>query len=184
MPQKIIINILILVSLILFYSCSAQTTYDILSIFFDDVPLPDSTLINKNRLVFSEIDTAGKSSKQDLPEIIHPPAEEGSCNNCHDLNNSFILTDFPPKLCYGCHDDFSKKYKLLHGPLNTGACTICHDPHKSVYQPLILTPGQELCFICHEKNDILRNDVHSSIDDTKCWDCHNPHGGNESSFMK
>jgi len=156
-----------------------------MSFWLDDVPPPDSSFIAKDIVSIALKDTSSVQSKQkELPEITHPPAEEGSCNNCHDIGNSFALTEKPPKLCYTCHDDFRKKYKVLHGPIYSGSCTACHDPHKSTFKPLLNKDGQALCYFCHSKEAVLKNEVHSTIEETKCWDCHNPHGGNDRTFIK
>ena len=171
-------------------SCSAEQRYKYLTIFFDDVEPPDTTSIkidSSKIAVKNSVDenkTEPKTVQPEVIEIKHPPAEEDGCNNCHIIEKSYTLVEKQPKLCYNCHDDFSKKYKELHGPLLVGACTACHDPHKSANKPLIKAPGQELCFFCHQKQDVLRNDIHSSIEDNKCWDCHNPHGGADRTFMK
>ena len=187
--NKIIIEILVISVLIFLVSCSSWQSYNFWSTFLDDVPPPDSTGFNNNNIkdslnITSKDTVKEKTEKIELVEYTHPPAEEGSCNNCHNNDKSFVLNEKLPTLCYGCHDDFKKKFKVLHGPINTGSCTACHDPHKSVYKPLLHRDGQDLCYYCHDKNAVLKNDIHSSIADSKCWDCHNPHGGSDMTFMK
>jgi predicted CXXCH cytochrome family protein len=176
---------LLISALVFGYSCSSQKSYEVLSFFFDDVPLPDSTSVIIDTTNLALEDTINvKSMKSALLEQTHPPAEEGSCNNCHDIGNSFSLIEKQPALCYSCHDDFTKTTTFLHGPLILGNCSFCHDPHKSKFSHFLKLDGQDLCFYCHGKEDVMKNGVHSDIGETKCWDCHNPHGGSDKTFMK
>ncbi len=179
-------NLLSIISILIFLiACSPQKNYQVLTIFFDDVPPPDTTkIVADSTNITNKIINENDIKKELLVEKTHPPAEEGSCNNCHDVGNSFKLNEMLPKLCNNCHEDFSKKNKFLHGPLSVGACTICHDPHKSRFKSFLKQDGQALCYFCHEKESVMKNDIHSTIEDTKCWECHNPHGGNERTFMK
>ena len=164
-------------------SCSKETKYNTLSVFFDGVPKPDddnkktdSTLVTSNK-VFAE-----KKKAESL--IIHPPYEDRKCNNCHDIGKGNKTLQEQPDICYNCHESFVTKYAVLHGPAESGYCSECHNPHTSEYKHLLLSDKQKLCFKCHAKKDVLKNDVHSSIDETLCWDCHNPHGGADRTFMK
>lgn len=180
---------MLLALLVLIISCTAKQRYDYLSFFIDDVPPPESSKVGKDTLNTNDNKNALTSNQPKANQKIdtiytHPPAEEESCNNCHVTDNSNALNEKLPKLCYNCHDDFSKKYKFLHGPLLSGGCTECHDPHKSAIKPLLKAQGQDLCFYCHEKESVLKNTIHSDIGDTKCWDCHSPHGGSDRTFMK
>ena len=166
-------------------SCSPQKKHDTLSIFFDGVPDPkigktksDSASLAVN--ISSETRKKAKSEKK----FEHPPHENGSCSDCHNLNESFHLVESQPVLCQQCHDDFAKKYKLVHGPAASGFCTQCHDPHSSKYAKLLTRDGNNLCYFCHDKALVYKNDIHTSIGDSKCWDCHNPHGGADRTFMK
>ncbi len=183
--NRVVYGILFISLLILSLSCSSRQSYDVLTIFFDDVPLPDSTKTVKDSTNLAAKDTSAvKPAQNAAPEITHPPAEEDGCNNCHDIGNSFALTETPPKLCYTCHDDFNKKFVFKHGPVIIGSCTVCHDPHKSKFSSLLKIDDQNLCYYCHEKESVMKNDIHSDIGETKCWDCHNPHGGSDRTFMK
>ncbi len=165
-------------------SCSKETKYNTLTIFFDGVPKPDGDQLSKadstnnsNKVI------ATKKAPIDLT-VYHPPYLDNGCSNCHDQTKGSKLNDPQPNLCYTCHESFSTKYAVLHGPLESGYCTECHNPHSSEFKYLLLSDKQKLCFKCHSKSDVMKNDVHSSIDETVCWDCHNPHGGSDRTFMK
>lgn len=177
--------LLLLIYTIFSFSCSPQKRYNFLSSFLDDVPLPDSVKVINDSLFSLKKDSIPEIKETTAEsDIIHPPAEEGGCKNCHDIGSSFKLIEKVPDLCNNCHDDFKRKNKKLHGPLNVGECSSCHDPHKSRNKKLLNLPGQDLCFYCHTKESVLKNDVHLTIDKTNCWECHNPHGGSDNYFMK
>jgi predicted CXXCH cytochrome family protein len=166
-------------------SCSPQSKHDTLSVFFDGVPDPNA--VNKiDSVQVASIDSLALPDPNRIfeKEFKHQPFADNSCDNCHDQSNSNKLLEKQPNLCYQCHDDYSKKYKVVHGPAASGYCTGCHEPHSSPNEKLIVSDGQKLCYNCHDKTDVMNNEIHQTIDETKCWDCHDPHGGSDRTFLK
>ena len=92
-------------------SCSPKLSKNLLSFFFDGVPVSDSintdtTTVFKN---VSEISDTVKTTAiiENRDFIVHYPYREKECYSCHDENSKseFVLPQ--PDLCYICHDDFS-----------------------------------------------------------------------------
>lgn len=165
-------------------SCSKETKYNTLTIFFDGVPKPgDEQNKASDSIKSSVVATNQRQIPLDLT-VFHPPYSDNNCSGCHDRDKGSKLIQSQPGLCYNCHESFETKYKILHGPVESGYCSECHSPHSSEYKLLLVSDKQKLCFKCHAKTDVLKNEVHASIDETLCWDCHNPHGGSDRTFMK
>ncbi len=168
--------------------CSAGYKYKVLSFFFDGVPKPvenvnpqaaDSTLAaNPSNLA----DSAGKPAEPQL--IIHPPYQDRDCGACHDNTSASKALKPMPGLCFQCHDDFSKTYKVMHGPAAGGQCNACHNPHMSTNKGLLIRTGQDICLYCHESADVMKSDAHTDILDTRCTECHNPHGGEDRYVLR
>lgn len=170
-------------ALFVFLSCSPTTRFRTLSFFFDGVPDP-------NRVVFVDtvaVDTTANPLEFNRPKeqfFFHPPYQERNCGLCHDLRASQRLVESQLELCYQCHDDFAKSFKVLHGPVEAGFCTACHNPHRTKIKKLLKREGQELCLYCHSLQDVKKNEVHEEIDDVDCTECHNPHGGEDRTFLQ
>jgi predicted CXXCH cytochrome family protein len=188
MYNKYLISVLIMaLCSILFLgitSCSKETKYNTLTVFFDGVPKPDDDQLQK-------VDSTNNSANMNLQKMApldlttyHPPYADNNCASCHDQEKGSKLLQPQPELCNNCHESFATKYKVLHGPVESGYCTECHSPHSSEFKKLLVKDKQKLCYKCHNKADVMKNDVHSSIDETVCWDCHNPHGGSDRTFMR
>jgi len=176
-----------LVLLLLFLpGCSTIHNYQLLSFFFDGVPNPNAKDSINSQQLTNPSDTALVLNQVNAPpkNSFHQPYKERECTACHDKDKLGKLTQSPPELCYQCHDDFSKKYKVLHSPVESGDCTSCHSPHMSVNDKLLKRTGQALCFECHDSKEILANDTHKDIQTTSCTECHLPHGGAEKTFLR
>jgi predicted CXXCH cytochrome family protein len=67
--------------------------------------------------------------------VVHSPAEEGECVECHAFHAGSIGSLSAEGLmgvCFGCHDDFREgDDTTLHPPAEEGECLGCHDPHAS-----------------------------------------------------
>jgi len=160
--------------------CSPKTQHKILSLFFDGVPD-----LEKKQAVSSDSTAADSSRTEEVlqkirtpqPEyIFHPPYQERSCSNCHNIGQSGRLRMPQPELCYECHDNFSEEFSSLHGPVAGGYCTGCHNPHMAKNPKLLKRTSQKLCFYCHNPGNVLKIPVHEEIGETNCTECHDPHG--------
>ncbi len=167
-------------------SCNRQTTYDILSTFFDGVPDPNAKKEVKQdstKLASNKNELRSLRGKKESEFVFHPPFQERACTDCHNLEEGNRLLEQPPALCFNCHDDFSENYTYLHGPVVSGNCTGCHNPHMASEKKLLERTGQDLCLYCHEQKDVFKNEAHEGIDDATCIECHNPHGGDDQYFF-
>jgi predicted CXXCH cytochrome family protein len=70
--------------------------------------------------------------------IVHEPVRTNSCAKCHlphGIVGSLQLREYPPRLCFRCHQ--GTKVELLqpgvslHKPVDDGTCDACHDSHNS-----------------------------------------------------
>jgi len=113
-------------------------------------------------------------------ETVHPATDP--CGSCHEAiepthpqkgKKTFKLSQEPPQLCYGCHDEFGKKAQV-HSPVKEGACTSCHNPHASSQPHLLEQPLKELCETCHSDQTAFKN-LHGPVSAGDCTACHTPH---------
>ncbi len=164
-------------------SCSSSTRYQILSTLFDGVPDPNAKQkaltdsLSTDSLNINEVKTPKFVAEQVF--VYHPPYQNRSCTNCHNIQKGNELIKSLPELCYECHDSVTEEYKFQHGPAASGNCNECHSPHLSKNEYLLLRKGNELCLYCHNSEDIFKNKAHFAVDEYTCIDCHNPHGGND-----
>ena len=178
---------LMVVLLVSLAGCSTTHHYKLLSFFFDGVPNPEKSATGQSEIFLSGKDSALAQDlivKQVPQNHLHLPYQSRECTSCHDKDKMGKLVKPLPELCYACHDDFSKKYKVLHGPVESGECTSCHSPHMSVNEKLLIRTNQALCFDCHDSKEVLANDTHKDIKDTNCTKCHQPHGGADKTFLR
>jgi predicted CXXCH cytochrome family protein len=168
--------------------CSPKNNFKTLSFFFDGVPKPvnSDSLANLNNV--NKADTSANKAPvktvNKMLNFVHQPYKEKNCEVCHDQKAAGMYTSSQPKLCYTCHEDFSKKFAFVHGPVAGGFCTDCHNPHSSEFPKLLKRKGQDLCLYCHDAGTVLKNEVHTTIGETDCTECHNPHGGSENYIFK
>ncbi|MFZ4521378.1 MAG: cytochrome c3 family protein [Bacteroidales bacterium] len=182
-----LISFLVLLLMVYVYGCSPVKHHKTLAFFFDGVPSPQANDDFASRDSVKKPDSiTGKSlQKAGKPQPnYHKPYKEKHCDACHDQGTMGKFVIEQPMLCYQCHADFSKKYKVVHGPVAGGFCTLCHEPHSSVNRKLLKRVDQQLCFYCHTADIVLNTKAHANIADTSCTDCHNPHGGNDRTFLK
>ena len=163
--------------------CSETSRYKILNTFFDGVPGPcqKKPEPEKKENVKKEI----SSQSSPVPKstaYFHPPFVENQCDNCHESKFSQKLVMQGKKLCFTCHDDFTKDKKTIHCPAGEGECIECHDPHQSPNKYYLKKAIPELCFDCHDEKDLKTNPAHEERG--ICTECHNPHASNEKKLLK
>jgi predicted CXXCH cytochrome family protein len=181
--RKFLSVLLVAILLVYLSGCSSTHNYKVLSFFFDGVPNQVSettvqsvdTLHQKDTVALALNLSNGTKSKIQF----HSPYQDKQCSSCHDQGRMGKLNKSQPDLCYDCHEDFSKKFKVLHGPAGGGQCTMCHNPHSSVNENLLNRTGQALCLYCHDQAQVMKTDAHLENKELNCTECHNPHGGND-----
>jgi predicted CXXCH cytochrome family protein len=176
-------------ALLVFLSgCSAGYRYRILSFFFDGVPRSVTTAAVQSADSLQPADSAAVILAGAVPVepqmVIHPPYKERDCAACHDESKTSKEPRKMPGVCYQCHDDFGKTYKVLHGPVAGGLCTACHNPHLSKNKGLMIRSDRDICLFCHESSVVMKSEAHTDITDTKCTECHNPHGGEDRYVLR
>lgn len=133
-------------------------------------------------------------------KFVHGPVSTYACVSCHSLKTvpKYSITNREPKLCFDCHKEKQKEFKLftfLHGPIAAGMCEVCHDNHSSENPEQLLQSVNKLCLSCHEQagkgihavalGDGSGHPVSGKTDPSErgrgrelsCVSCHDPHGG-------
>ena len=165
--------------------CDEETTYKVLSFFFDGVPKPGAEN-PVDELVQTLVDTLSDSTEQNIaaanqrpPEqelFIHKPYRERRCDDCHQSGfGQKLVAARVDLLCQTCHEDFAVKKKYTHGPVAVGQCLTCHNPHLSKNKYLLLRVGEKTCTYCHEEIDMVSVAEHQEPKPLDCVSCHSPH---------
>jgi predicted CXXCH cytochrome family protein len=94
------------------------------------------------------------------------------------------LTAPVPKLCYGCHADYTVSAPFVHGPVAVGQCLFCHNQHKSKIEHLLKEPEPKLCYLCHDINTVELIPAHLTNQQFACTGCHNAHASPVKSLLK
>jgi len=174
--------------------CSRQGKEKFLRTFFDGVPSieeeQEKALGNKEKEILlaqsKESKAQSKETKKPIEKeqvvFYHPPFAQNQCDSCHDKKFSQKLVEKGSKLCFSCHDDFTKDKKIVHFPVSEGNCVDCHDPHQSENKFLLNMPVPQVCFPCHEQKDLLVNPAHEGVNN--CMECHSPHALNQEKLLK
>jgi predicted CXXCH cytochrome family protein len=132
-----------------------------------------------------------KDGEGEAMAVIHPPAEEGECVECHAFHAGSIGSLSAEGLmgvCFECHDDFREGDDLtLHPPAEEGECLGCHNPHASAESALLTAPAGEVCLECHDDPGVNGDGEewatpHPALDDG-CTGCHSPHGSGHGSLL-
>ena len=169
--------VVLVLSATLVCGCAPQTqsSYKVLSFFFDGVPNPDEKKEEEHKYEERPGQVQASTYKQ------HGPYAAGRCEGCHDRgSNKLVLPK--EEICFQCHTlDIRKKY--VHGPLASGGCTVCHRPHGSNYDFLLVAEPQEFCLYCHAKEDINRDPAHEGMD-VQCTVCHDAHGSDQKYLLR
>ena len=126
--------------------CVNRPRHEVLAMFFDGVPDPNAPVSEPTP------DSPGKERGARAPKamplpvqwVVHEPFGERSCGKCHQNDFSQELKKPVPRLCYGCHENWTKEYDVVHEPVKKGECAKCHLPHKSKLEHLLNCGGGSL----------------------------------------
>ncbi len=118
--------------------------------------------------------------------IMHEPAAERKCLDCHEYAVSsehlFRLTKPRSDLCADCHT--LRLGSTVHEPVAQNDCTGCHDPHGSDHQMLLVEDlAGGLCQTCHETNYQDKDYVHGPVAVGACIVCHEPHSSSHEMLL-
>jgi len=173
--------------LLLNLQCSSSTKYRVLSFFFDGVENPEQTNLvaadSSGQVVNQDAGTNESRRSSEPQYYYHAIYQERACDACHNAEQSNMLIEQVPDLCYQCHENFSETYAYLHAPVEGGECLTCHKPHFATNKDLLVQTGQQLCFDCHDQEELMAGETHSEIGETNCTECHNPHGGEDETLF-
>jgi predicted CXXCH cytochrome family protein len=150
-----------------------EERYRTLSIFFDDVPLPESMRPppEPEEPALAQEAAPAVSNQPTFDWVVHDP----ECDECHASQDIRIAYAETRELCWSCHDEEDFVDDVLHGPFAAGACLQCHSPHKSQYAGLLLRPPTELCEGCHDATTFSELEQHRVVQGDDCIECHSPH---------
>lgn len=163
---------------VLSVGCNATTRYQVLSFFFDGVPVPKGVPAGADQAA-SQTDVL-KLQRTRYGE--HGPYAAKLCTACHEsaANRTFVVPR--EQLCFRCHE-FKIDKKYVHGPLASGGCTACHDPHSSKYRYLLVSESDTFCFYCHDRQAIGKVGAHQGTEE-QCTACHNPHMSDKKYLLR
>jgi predicted CXXCH cytochrome family protein len=147
--------------------CSAETRYDVLTIFFEGVPPPGFVPIPP--------EPGGRSGRLTDPVSFHTAFRKNNCTECH-VGKGRVLRTPIPELCRRCHDKPVGKL-WLHAPARSGECAACHGGHESAFPALLLAAGPALCYRCHRDSFVQGLPAHEKVDLAACMNCHPAHEG-------
>jgi len=153
--------------------CAGESSYKVLSFFFDGVPNPHETK--------TEAGQKTDVSSSTVTATVHGPYAAKLCNACHDRSTNALLAPIQ-ELCYKCHV-FKTNRKYIHGPLASGGCIVCHDPHSSGHKYLLVSESATFCLFCHNRQDIAKNKAHQDMD-IQCTTCHEAHMSDKKYLLK
>jgi predicted CXXCH cytochrome family protein len=172
-----------LIGLCLAIGCATpEERYHTLSMFFDDVPVPESM---RPAPVVLELEVVSPAelelSKAPTFEwVVHEP----DCDECHTSKETQLAYADAPELCWDCHDQEDFVDSFLHGPFAAGACLECHTPHKSQYASLLRESPAELCGGCHDATTFAALEQHRVEEGEDCVECHSPHSSSERHLLQ
>ncbi|MBT8486891.1 MAG: hypothetical protein HKO59_16165 [Phycisphaerales bacterium] len=166
----------------LWFGCSVDRHYEVLSFFFDGVPDPDAPAT-----------ADGPRDRRRTRTVVstHVPFRERNCRACHVTATDFGLTfsgygDVDDSVCLDCHRATVTAFPSMHGPVAGAQCLQCHEAHESAYPALLLTPSPGLCLDCHSPDTGLLDDtldVHADLT-VDCLSCHHGHGGPTPALLR
>jgi predicted CXXCH cytochrome family protein len=172
---------------VLVVSCDEVERYKTLTFFFDGVPP-----LGQEGLQEELINSNFQESTQTRPKqlwYVHEPQKD--CTLCHGKRKQergfslqVRLTAPVPKLCYGCHADYTVSASFVHGSVAIGQCLFCHNPHKSKIEHLLKEPEPKLCYLCHDINTVELIPAHFKNQQFACTGCHNAHASPVKALLK
>lgn len=172
-------------------SCSEEKRHEMLTFFFDGVPV-----IGAEQEGDSSIESADPNAAPDpnslRPRVIwYEHKVQADCATCHGekerrgFSREVQLVAEVPELCYQCHEQFRPFSGHVHGPVAVGVCTYCHEPHRTRNQYLLKEPIPELCYQCHEAEVIEYFDSkHTDESYSNCTKCHDGHASESPGLLK
>ncbi len=172
---------------VLVVSCDEVERYKTLTFFFDGVsPLGQEGL--QEELINSNFQESTQIRPKQL-WYVHEPQKD--CTLCHGRRKQLSgfslqvrLTAPVPKLCYGCHADYTVSAPFVHGPVAVGQCLFCHNQHKSKIEHLLKEPEPKLCYLCHDINTVELMPAHFTNQQFACTSCHNAHASQVKALLK
>ncbi len=188
LPGYLALSVFLLLLVIQLWSCSSVPRHSTLAFFFDGVPETSGHIEQNHSDAIKKSDSAraNPTAAKTVADKnnYHRPYKEKQCGSCHDRDKmgKFVLPQ--PDLCYQCHNDYRRKYKVVHGPVGSGYCTQCHHNHSSKFEKLLTKSSRDLCLYCHNSDQVMKNKAHKEIADANCTKCHNPHGGANHALLK
>jgi predicted CXXCH cytochrome family protein len=172
---------------VLVVSCDEVERYKTLTFFFDGVP-PLGQEGLQEELINSNFQESAQISPKQL-WYVHEPQKD--CTLCHGKRKQqrgfslqVRLTAPVPKLCYGCHADYTVSAPFVHGPVAVGQCLFCHNQHKSKIEHLLKEPEPKLCYLCHDINTVELIPAHFKNQQFACTGCHNAHASPVKALLK
>jgi len=172
---------------VLVVSCDEVERYKTLTFFFDGVPP-----LGQEGLHEELINSNFQESTQTRPKqlwYVHEPQKD--CTLCHGKRKQqrgfslqVRLIAPVPKLCYGCHADYTVSAPFVHGPVAVGQCLFCHNQHKSKFEHLLKEPEPKLCYLCHDINTVELIPAHFTNQQFACTGCHNAHASPVKALLK
>jgi predicted CXXCH cytochrome family protein len=168
--------LVVLLGLCLAVGCATpEARYRVLSLFFDEVPLPESMQPPAPPEEAPVVETAAltRARRPRIEWVMHEP----ECEECHSSKATKLPFLPAPELCWECHDEEDFVEEVSHGPFAAGACLECHSPHKSPNPTLLVLAVPDLCGKCHDATTFPGIDGHRSEQGDDCVECHDPHAG-------
>jgi len=179
--------ILLVLTEVFVVSCDERARHETLTFFFDGVPP-----MGLERPIDGVVDADSQQTAQTSQTptwYVHEPRKD--CTLCHGKRErtwwpvpQAHLIEQPPKLCYGCHDNFAALAPFVHGPVAVGQCLLCHEHHKSRIEHLLKEPLPKLCYQCHDAATIQSIPEHLTKLQYACTDCHYAHASSTRPLLK
>lgn len=172
-------------------ACAAGTRYQVLSFFFDGVPVP-----GEDRLAEAASEEAQEAPEEPGEEKrrrrrarvdpikLHPPYKRYECGRCHSMTNRLIGNTPQEGLCKQCHEDIPGDLRYVHGPVAVSDCLFCHHHHGDRYPKQLRDEPTAICLRCHNRSDLTEGSHHDQQTGETCIDCHHGHGLDNRFFLK
>jgi predicted CXXCH cytochrome family protein len=150
-------------------SCTAESRYRVLTVFFEGVPPPGAR--EAAQKAASEAAAARRPAAS-----FHAAFRRNDCTECH-VGKSRVLKIPIPGLCRTCHERPPESNPWLHAPARSGECAGCHVGHESEFRALLVADGPALCYRCHRDTFVQSLPAHEKLDLSTCEKCHPAHEG-------
>jgi predicted CXXCH cytochrome family protein len=175
----------LVIMLILFASCEEPKRQEVLTFFFDGVPVPKSEQ--------ASVGPVGPNAQPAPGSVtggwfVHQPLND--CTNCHvnrrqrTFSRQVRLVAEVPELCYRCHQQDTADNGWVHGPVAAGECLLCHEPHKTRVRFLLKKAVPDLCYSCHDQEAVAMIDHHDEASYAACLTCHEGHVSPTRSLLR